>query len=141
MQLREARIRARTFDAAAQFERRTDPLARIQAIVGVDVFGAQRWIGERTVAIARTGQVAWVCPAFAQAMQRRDRGQVRADFAAAAGDELHPPRVDVIGLFVGRLQARGVPAVEPRECRDSILQCQRLAPLRVIDLGQRLVPA
>src|SRR3546814_7324890 len=74
-------------------------------------------------------------------VQRGDQVQVPVELAAAAGDELDPARVDVVGLLVGELQAGGVPAVQPGECGDAVLQGQRLALLRVVQLRQCLVPA
>src|SRR3546814_14556903 len=44
-------------------------------------------------------------------------------------------------LLVGELQAGCIPAVEPGERGDAVLQGQRLAFLRVVQLRQRLVSA
>src|SRR5690606_22105572 len=63
------------------------------------------------------------------------------ELAAAAGDQLQAAAVDVVGLLVGRLQAGGVPAVQPGERGDAVLQGGGLALARVVDLRERLVPA
>src|SRR5690606_27408624 len=92
-------------------------------------------------AVTRVLDVAGVGPALAQHVRGRGDGEEVVDVAAAAGDELQPAVVHVVGLLVGELQAGGVPAVEPGKGGDAVLQGQGLALLRVVHLRQRLVPA
>ena len=144
--LGEAGVAADALDPAAQHQRSGQPIAREHQVVGVDVFGAQRRIGEGGIPVVRqrigvVAVVGHVGPSLAQRVHGSDRSEVVVDLAAAAADQLDAPAVHEVGLLVGRLRADGVPAVEPGEGGDAVLQCQCLATLRVVQLGQRLVAA
>jgi hypothetical protein len=64
---------------------------------------------------------------------------VLVDLAAAADEQVGLAVVDVVGLLVGEQQAGGVPAFQPGESRDAVLEGRDLAPLRIVDVRQRLV--
>ena len=142
--LQEARIRTQALDAAAHFQRRRCPRRGYRRSSASMYSARASGYSERGVLVVRG--VSERSPGGKRQRSRSacsdsDRGQVRVDLPAAAGDQFDAARVDVVGLFVGGLQARGVPAVEPGERGDAVLQRQRLAPLRVVDLRQRLVAA
>ena len=142
MQLGEGGIAVGAALAAAQGEGAAGAAARGQAVVDVDVFGAQRGEIETRVLVVEAGPVEGeVGPAFAQHVHRCDQVQVVVELAAAAGDEFQPARVQRIGLFVRGLQAGGVPAVQPGECGHAVLHGRGLALVGVVDLRQRLVSA
>jgi hypothetical protein len=143
--LREAGIAIRAALAAAQRQRASCATTRIEAVVDVDVFGMQRREPEAGVGVFDRGQRAVavvgdvVGPALAQHVQRGDQVEVVIELAAAAAHQLQSPAVGVVGQFVDRLQAGGIPAIQPGEGRHPVLQGRHLAVVGVLDLGQRLV--
>src|SRR5690606_10959278 len=101
--LRAGRVAVRAALASSLRPPGARAAARLQPVVDVDVLRAQRRIHEAGVAernwrhraAAVVGDV--VGPALAQHVQRRHQVEVAVELAAAAGHELHPPAVDVVG--------------------------------------------
>ncbi len=140
MQLGEGGIAVGAALAAAHGQRAAGAAARGKPVVDVDIFRAQRREHEARVLEHRHRAVdAQERPALAQHVRGRNQVEVVIELPAAAGHELHPARVQRVGLLVGGLQAGAVPAVQPGECRDAVLQGQGLALLRIVELRKRLV--
>src|SRR5690606_13563826 len=143
VQLDEAGVRAHVLHATAHGQGAAEATAREQAVVHVDVGGAQFRVDQGGIGVqARAGgRVHVVAPALAQRVERGHRGPALADLAAAAGHQLHVAQVDVVGLLVVEADREAVPAVQPGERGDPVLGEEALALLRPVQVPVELVPA